>query len=158
MLHLLIHMARAEGPLTSEAAAVMLDTNPVVVRRTMAGLREAGYVSSVKGHGGGWSLTRGLESITMLDVHRALGDNRIFALGPANPAPDCLVEQLVNGSLEDALRRAEAVLLQRLGEVALADIAADYDRRVAGLSPGEIAERRRAHPPSPNQHPVLERD
>lgn len=29
----------------------MLGTNPVVVRRTMAGLREAGYVKSEKGHG-----------------------------------------------------------------------------------------------------------
>ncbi|WP_137898882.1 Rrf2 family transcriptional regulator [Sphingomonas sp. 2SG] len=140
MLHLLIHMARAEGPLTSEAAAVMLNTNPVVVRRTMAGLREAGYVSSVKGHGGGWSLTHGLESITMLDVHRALGENRIFALGPANPTPDCLVEQAVNGSLEDALQQAEAVLLRQLSEVTLADIAMDFDRRMAGLCPEGVAE------------------
>jgi DNA-binding IscR family transcriptional regulator len=148
MLHLLIHMAQAEGPLTSEAAAVMLNTNAVVVRRTMAGLRDAGYVSSVKGHGGGWSLTRGLASITMLDVHRALGENRIFALGPANPAPDCLVEQAVNGSLEDALRQAEAVLLRRLSEITLADIATDFERRMAGLSPEEVAKRRRSDPPS----------
>jgi DNA-binding IscR family transcriptional regulator len=146
MLHLLIHMARAEGPLTSEAAAAMLNTNPVVVRRTMSGLREAGYVSSVKGHGGGWSLTRGLESITMLDVHRALGENRIFALGPANPAPDCLVEQAVNGTLEDALRQAEAVLLRRLSEVTLAEIATDFERRMAGLSSERAANRGRSHP------------
>lgn len=144
MLHLLIHMERAEGPLTSDAAAVMLNSNPVVVRRTMAGLRDAGYVTSVKGHGGGWSLTRSLASITMLDVHRALGANRIFALGPANPEPDCLVEQAVNGSLEDAMRQAEAALLRRLGEVTLADIAADFDRRLVDLSPEKIAERRRA--------------
>lgn len=144
MLHLLIHMERAEGPLTSDAAAVMLNSNPVVVRRTMAGLRDAGYVTSVKGHGGGWSLTRSLASITMLDVHRALGANRIFALGPANPAPDCLVEQAVNGSLEGAMRQAEAALLRRLGEVTLADIAADFDRRLVDLSPEKIAERRRA--------------
>jgi DNA-binding IscR family transcriptional regulator len=146
MLHLLIHMARADGPLTSEAASVMLNTNPVVVRRTMAGLREAGYVSSVKGHGGGWSLTRGLEDITMLDVHRALGENRIFALGPANSAPDCLVEQAVNGSLEDSLREAEAVLLRRLREVTLADIAEDFGRRMAESSSKKTAGRRRAGP------------
>ncbi len=129
MLHLLIHMGRMDGPLTSDAAAVMLGTNPVVIRRTMAGLRDAGYVRSVKGHGGGWSLTGTLDAITMLDVHRALGENRIFALGPADPAPACLVEQAVNGSLEQAMRAAEALLLQRLGEVTLADIAADFDRR-----------------------------
>ena len=146
MLHLLIHMARAEGPLTSEAAAVMLGTNPVVVRRTMAGLRDAGYVSSVKGHGGGWSLTRDLKNITMLDIHRALGENRIFAFGPADPAPTCLVEQAVNGSLERALREAESLLLRRLGEVTLAEIAASFELRMAEMSPEEIAAWRRKQP------------
>ena len=129
MLHLLIHMGRQQGPLTSEAAAAMLNTNPVVVRRTLAGLRDAGYVRSVKGHGGGWTLTRDLADITMLDVHRALGENRIFALGPADPSPVCLVEQAVNGSLRGALDEAETLLLRRLGEVSLADIAADFGRR-----------------------------
>jgi len=135
MLHLLIHMDRMDGPLTSDAAAIMLGTNPVVIRRTMAGLRDAGYVRSVKGHGGGWSLTAKLDDITMLDVHRALGENRIFALGPADPDPACLVEQAVNSSLESAMREAEALLLERLADVSLADIAADFDRRFAELLP-----------------------
>lgn len=137
MLHLLIHMGRMDGPLTSDAAAIMLGTNPVVVRRTMAGLRDAGYVRSVKGHGGGWSMTAKLDDITMLDVHRALGENRIFALGPADPDPACLVEQAVNGSLETAMREAETVLLRRLADVTLADIAADFDKRFAELSPDD---------------------
>lgn len=137
MLHLLIHMSRMDGPLTSEAAAVMLGTNPVVVRRTMAGLRDAGYVRSVKGHGGGWSLTGKLDDITMLDVHRALGENRIFALGPADPDPVCLVEQAVNASLASAMREAETLLLHRLADVSLADIAADFDERFAELSPDD---------------------
>ena len=133
MLHLLIHMGRMDGPLTSDAAAVMLGTNPVVIRRTMAGLRDAGYVRSVKGHGGGWSLTCKLRDLTMLDVHLALGENRIFALGPADPDAACLVEQAVNSSLESALREAETLLLQRLADVSLADIAADFDQRFAEL-------------------------
>ncbi len=141
MLHLLIHMGERQAPLTSEDAAVMLGTNPVVVRRTMAGPRDAGYVRSVKGHGGGWSLTRELADITMLDVYRALGEHRIFALGPADPAPACLVEQAVNGSLEGALHEAEALLLRRLAEVTLADIATDFQRRMADLSPVEVERR-----------------
>ncbi|MEH3102632.1 MAG: Rrf2 family transcriptional regulator [Sphingomonas phyllosphaerae] len=141
MLHLLIHMGRMEGPLTSEAAAMMLGTNPVVVRRTMAGLREVGIVSSTRGHGGGWSLTRALDDLTMLDVHQALGENRIFALGPADPNATCLVEQAVNGSLESALREAEALLFRRLSEVTLADIAADFDHRLAEMAPEELAMR-----------------
>jgi DNA-binding IscR family transcriptional regulator len=142
MLHLLIHMGRMDGPLTSDVAAVMLGTNPVVVRRTMAGLRDAGFVRSIKGHGGGWSLTCALADMTMLDVHRALGENRIFALGPADPKATCLVEQAVNASLESALCEAEALLLRRLADVSLADIAADFDQRMAELPPERIAEHR----------------
>lgn len=141
MLHLLIHLGRMHGPLTSEAAATMLGTNPVVVRRTMAGLRDAGFVRSVRGHGGGWSLTCALDEITMLDVHRALGENGIFALGPADPKATCLVEQAVNGALESALREAEALLLRHLAGVTLANIAADFDLRMADLSPEQIATR-----------------
>ena len=80
MLHVLIHMDRMEGPVTSDAVAKMLGTNPVVVRRTMAGLRDAGYVRSEKGHGGGWTLERPLGAITMLDIHRAVGEPGIFAI------------------------------------------------------------------------------
>ena len=72
-------------------------------------------------------------------MHRALGENRIFALGPADPDPACLVEQAVNSSLESALREAEALLLQRLADVSLADIAADFDRRFVELSPDDRA-------------------
>jgi DNA-binding IscR family transcriptional regulator len=131
MLHILVHMDRAGGPLTSEAAAQMLNTNAVVVRRTMAGLRDAGYVQSVKGHGGGWTLTRKLSEITMFDIYRAVGEPRIFAIGLADPNPRCLVEQAVNASMTAALRDAEAMLTARLAEVTLAQIAGDFDARCA---------------------------
>src|SRR3546814_8971721 len=62
MLHVLLHMARHEGPMTSDEIARMLGTNAVVVRRTMAGLRDSGYVRSEKGHGGGWAIQAELET------------------------------------------------------------------------------------------------
>ena len=46
MLHVLLHIDQAERGLTSDEIGRMLDTNPVVIRRTMAGLREQGYVTS----------------------------------------------------------------------------------------------------------------
>ncbi|WP_448665166.1 RrF2 family transcriptional regulator [Sphingomonas sp. CJ20] len=131
MLHLLIHMDRADGPITSEAAAQMLGTNPVVVRRTLAGLREAGMVRSSKGHAGGWILAKALKDLTMLDVYQAVGKPRIFAIGLADPAPDCLVEQAVNASMSEALGRAERLLIAQLETVTLDAIAADFDRRFA---------------------------
>ena len=127
MLHVLLHMARTDQPMTSEQIARMLGTNAAVVRRTMAGLRKAGYVLSEKGHNGGWRIACDLSQVTLLDIHRAVGGPRIFAIGPDNDHPDCAVERAVNAALADALRQAEALLLERLGAVTLAALASDFD-------------------------------
>lgn len=134
MLHVLLHMARHEGPMTSETIAAMLQTNAVVVRRTMAGLRDAGYVRSEKGHGGGWAIACDLHQVSLLDVHRAVGGPRIFAIGNEHSNPACAVEQVVNAAIEDALRDAEALLVARLGSVSLAELAAAFDARCAQSS------------------------
>ena len=38
VLHVLLHMAEHDGPVTSETLARAMSTNPVVIRRIMAGL------------------------------------------------------------------------------------------------------------------------
>lgn len=129
ILHVLLHMDQHRDPMTSEQIGQMLGTNPTVVRRTMAGMREAGYVSSVKGHGGGWTLARPLSEMTLLDVYKALGAPELFALGLATDVPACLVEQAVNAALGRSLEEAERQLLSGFGEVKLSDIAADFEHR-----------------------------
>jgi DNA-binding IscR family transcriptional regulator len=129
MLHVLIHMDQHDGAATSETIAQMLNTNPVVVRRTMAGLRDQAYVHSEKGHGGGWTLARPLDEISLLDIHRALGSPEVFAIGLAIDHPNCLVEQSVNAALSDAFKEAEAILISRFASVTIADIAHDFDDR-----------------------------
>ncbi|KQV32078.1 Rrf2 family transcriptional regulator [Rhizobium sp. Root1203] len=132
MLHVLIHMDRHYKRATSDTISKMLGTNAVVVRRTMAGLRQQGYVRSEQGHGGGWELARGLDKITLLDIYRAIGEPPLFAIGPSVDQPDCLVEQAVDAKLDDALRAAETLLLERFRSVTVAEIAADFDRRLPG--------------------------
>jgi DNA-binding IscR family transcriptional regulator len=134
MLHVLLHMARHDGPMTSEAIAAMLGTNPVVVRRTMAGLRDAGYVRSDKGHGGGWIIACDLERVSLLDIHRAVGGPRVFAIGNEHSNPDCAVEQVVNEAVGNALRDAEALLVERLGAVSLAELGRGFEARCAASS------------------------
>jgi Rrf2 family protein len=130
-LHVLLHMAELDGPVTSEALAKAMRTNPVVVRRTMAGLRERGYVRSEKGHGGGWRLSRKLTEVTLRDIYTALGSPSLLAIGNRTRAPDCPVEQAVNASLSQAFNDAEELLLGRLDEVTLAVLSADFHRRLA---------------------------
>ena len=133
MLHVLIHMARHEQPATSDTIAQMLSTNPVVVRRTMALLKEEGYVRSEKGHRGGWTLAKPLADMTLLNIHQALGSPSLFAIGLSTDHPECLVEQAVNAALTEAFDAAQALLIDRLGNVTLEQLASDFERRYQSL-------------------------
>jgi Rrf2 family protein len=129
VLHVLLHLAEHDGPATSEALAKAMSTNPVVVRRVMAGLRDQGYVRSEKGHGGGWTLACDVAKVTLRDVYEALGSPALLAMGNRTEAPGCLVEQAVNAALNQAFQDAEALLLARFGEVTLAMLSADFHDR-----------------------------
>lgn len=131
VLHVLLHMAEQSGPLTSEILAKAMRTNPVVIRRMMAGLREHGYVRSEKGHGGGWVLARDLAEISLRDIYDALGRPALFAMGNRSEAPDCLVEQAINTTLDTTFRDAEALLLARFEGVTLAMLRTDVRARHA---------------------------
>ncbi|MHA7148086.1 Rrf2 family transcriptional regulator [Burkholderia pseudomallei] len=137
MLHVLIHMDRHMERATSEAIAKMLGTNPVVVRRMMAGLRDQGYVRSEKGHGGGWELVCDLDAITLLDVYRAIGEPPLFSIGSHAEQSDCLVEKAVDARMTEALGEAQALLLARFGAITVGDLARDFDKRHARHKAGK---------------------
>jgi DNA-binding IscR family transcriptional regulator len=130
VLHILLHMAARAQPVTSEDLAKMLATNPVVIRRGMAGLRRQGYVRSEKGHGGGWTLVCDLSKVTLRDIYVALGSPSLLAIGNRTEAPGCLVEQAVNAALERAFHDAEELLLARFGQVTLAMLSAEFHTRL----------------------------
>ncbi|MGD9904443.1 MAG: Rrf2 family transcriptional regulator [Vicinamibacterales bacterium] len=123
VLHLLLHLAEHDGPVTSAVLARAMDTNPVVVRRVMAGLRRRRLARSAKGHGGGWTLARAADGITLRDVYDALGGPGLLAIGHRTEAPGCLVEQAVNTALSRAFADAEALLLARFSEVTLGTLS-----------------------------------
>jgi len=129
MLHILVHMAaRRDEAMTSELLAGFVQTNPVVIRRAFAGLRDAGIVASTRGHGGGWQLARTPEQISLAEICSALGES-LLPFGTEPQAPGCLVEQAVIGALDEFRREAERLLAEKLGRVSLADIALDVRRR-----------------------------
>ena len=132
ILHILLHMTEFKEARPSEQLAKIMDTNPVVVRRILAGLRESGFVKSEKGHGGGWTLAREPGTITLFDVYKALDSPPIFALSHRSPQPQCLVEQAVNSALENAFEKAQTEIFAQLQNTTLATLAADfYQRRQA---------------------------
>lgn len=137
VLHALLHMAEQEEPMTSDALGVCLDANPVVVRRTMGLLREAGFVRAGKGHAGGWSLAVDLAKIDLRQLYEALGEPAILAIGNRSDTTDCLVEQTVNAALGGTFSEIQSLLLARFGAITLADLRDDFSRRHAARRAGQ---------------------
>ncbi len=131
VLHVLLHLDEMKDPITSDLLGQMLGMNASLVRRTMAGLREAGFVSSTKGHGGGWYLAKPLDEITLKQVYDALGSPTLFAVGQSNDAPDCLLERAANVATAAALEQAREVFQDALARTTVADLVKGSRERIA---------------------------
>jgi len=136
VLHAILHLAESGAPMTSDALATCMRTNPVVVRRIMAGMRDAGIVTAARGHGGGWALARPLSETTLSDVHAALGSPDLLGFGGNSEPSACLLEQAVDAALESERRAAEHRLLERMKHIRLSELAADFERRLIANGKG----------------------
>src|SRR6185437_5380983 len=108
--------------LTSEFIAASVGTNPVVVRRQLASLREAGLVLSRGARGGGWALSLPPAKITLKMVRHSLGAEAKFRMHSNEPHPKCVVGQNVRGVLEDVYEEADQAVMKRLEEWTIADM------------------------------------
>lgn len=127
-------MRGSAEPFTSTAIGTMMEANPLVVRRALAGLRDAGILIAVKGHGGGWLLARDPREVTVAEVYDALGAPVLFGIGNRRESPGCLVEQAVNRALTASLKEAEAALRARLQRLTLAQLGQTVRRSAARRS------------------------
>lgn len=121
-LHTLSHMAGdPDSVRTSSAIAEHAGTNPVVVRRVLGRLREAGLLTSEKGHAGGWRLARKPESITLADIYLALDESLVPATDEAQGST-CSVEHALHRRITSVMEDIEQNLIARLGETTIADV------------------------------------
>ncbi len=131
---------RPGEPLTSERIALSIHTNPVVVRRVLADLRRAGLVRTRRGAGGGVSLARPADRITLRCVWEAVeGQERLFCGYPDGPNPRCPLGPLVAGYLETLYGRAEASLKASLGKVTVEGVARHVVARLRAARPAAQA-------------------
>ncbi|WP_297105863.1 Rrf2 family transcriptional regulator [uncultured Devosia sp.] len=123
-LHALVHLYAQPGKqLTSAALATCLMTNPVVVRRILGELRQAGIVAASKGPSGGWMLSRPAEEITLRQIYEAMGE-RLLIRTESDPGDvTCAIVRSVDRVMNEFLDDAEALLAARLQRVRLSDIA-----------------------------------
>lgn len=121
-LHTLGHMAAdPEQARTSADIASHAGTNPVVVRRVLGRLRQAGLLISEKGHAGGWRLAKSPQDITLADIYLAL-DERLMATDTEDAPLKCSIEQALHHRMSEVMQDIERTLIKRLAATTIANV------------------------------------
>jgi Rrf2 family protein len=108
---------------TSEFIAGSVNTNPVVIRRLLGLLREAGIVESQGGVGGGWRLKIPADRITLLDILRAVEPKgEAIALHRNEPNPLCLVGRNIQGVLTGVYGKVERLMDNEFARMTVTNI------------------------------------
>jgi len=106
----------------SEDIARSVSTNPTVVRRLLGTLSDAGLTHSQLGHGGGALLARSADTITLLDIYRAVEEPQFFALHRTAPNPKCYIGGHITPVLVNEFDNLTKTLEDALAKTTLADI------------------------------------
>ncbi|WP_158596111.1 RrF2 family transcriptional regulator [Oleomonas cavernae] len=119
-LHVLVLLGtEGDRPLNSDCLAASTGSHPVMIRRIVGQLREAGLVTAQRGREGGFRLSRPAAEITLGQVYQAIEEGEIFARHH-NPNPACTVGQRINGLLCPVFSDAKSAVIERLGQKNLA--------------------------------------
>jgi len=117
-------LARRRGRevLTSDQVAASVNTNPVILRRSLGDLRRAGLVEVRHGTGSGWRLAREPAAITLLDVYDAVGPEPLFALHHTEPNLECPVGRGIRPALGHVYGVIEQAVRSELAGTSIADV------------------------------------
>ena len=121
-----------EEPVPATACAFSLGTNPVVVRRLVGDLRDAGLVSVARGAGGGVRLARPADEVTLADVACAVQADEIglARYAPGCPSGDCRVAPHIAAEVTARVAQAEAAMRAQLATVTLESLVSHVNHRM----------------------------
>lgn len=127
-VHMLLCMDIFQGEykVTSDLMAASIGVNPVIVRKLLLQLKEAGLAEVRRGPGGA-AAAKPLEEITFLDIYRAvdcIGENKLFHFHE-NPNPDCPVGKNIHKMLDGRLVQVQEAMERELQSITLAMVKKD---------------------------------
>jgi Rrf2 family protein len=124
---------------TSDFIAEGVNTNPVVIRRLLGQLREAGLVDSQAGSKGGFSLAKPTDQITLLDVYRATEQGTLFHFHYTEPNQECPVGCTIQESLQGICSEAESAVEGVLANKTIAMLVEDMMANPVFREKAEVA-------------------
>lgn len=122
-IHVLTILAKSgDERVKSDYIAGSVNTNPVVIRRLLSNLQEAGLVVSQVGASGGTSLTKQPKDIDLSEVYKALPCGEVFALHPKEPNQDCPVGKNMAAFLCGLQKEIDKSIEEKLRQYTLRDV------------------------------------
>jgi Rrf2 family protein len=112
----------------SSRLAQTVNTNPVVIRRLLIELQDAGLISTLRGPRGGAVLKRKPENLTLREIHSAVDRGNLFGTHPKQPSQECPVGKRIGKVMQRIQDRANQALERELEKMTLADVLRDLRR------------------------------
>ncbi len=118
-----VDVFRDDYKVTSDFLAGSIGTNPVIIRKILTQLKNAGLIEVARGTGG-IELTKELSEITFYDVYEAIepvdgGD--LFRFHEA-PNPKCPVGRNIHVLLDDKLKDIQNAMEEKMRQYTLLDL------------------------------------
>ncbi|MBQ9887610.1 MAG: Rrf2 family transcriptional regulator [Lachnospiraceae bacterium] len=132
-IHMLscMEVFKEDYKITSDFLASSINVNPVIIRKLLSQLKDAGLIEVKRGPGGA-QIAKPLDEITFLDVYRAVDcveENTLFHFHE-NPNQNCPVGKNIHAVLDDKLLRVQNAMERELASITLADMKADFEKKL----------------------------
>jgi DNA-binding IscR family transcriptional regulator len=116
--------SRGRDRLTSDEVAASVNTNAVILRRSLGDLHRAGLVEVRRGAGLGWRLARDPARISLLEVYEAVSPGPLFALHHTEPNLSCPVGYGIRPALGEVYGEVQAAVRRSLAHTSISDVLA----------------------------------
>lgn len=122
-VHILTIIAKSgDERVKSGFIARSVNTNPVVIRRLLSNLQEAGLVSSQVGATGGTSLAKSPKDIRLSEIYKTVSCGEVFALHPNKPNENCPVGRNIAAILCRLQKEIDKSVEEKLHQYTLRDV------------------------------------
>lgn len=127
-IHIMTLLAKSPQEwLTSEWIAGSINVNPVIIRKEISVLREAGMIISRQGKEGGSQLGKNAELITISEIYKAVKNTEVLGKKNQNPNPACSVGKEINVHLNTLFEETDQLVVKFLGDKSLQEFTDQFE-------------------------------
>lgn len=121
-IHILSILAKSNDTwISSEWIAGSINTNPVMVRKELSTLQEAGLVVGRKGKEGGSKLQKPSNKISLAEIYLAVKNSDVLGKKNQHTNPQCPIGKNINKKLAGVFKETDQAVIDVLQHQTLED-------------------------------------